>query len=172
MGLPHILKNFDTFVDGSNFIGKIPEVALGKIAEKVEAYRGGGMLGEVDVAMGLDKLEVEIKAGGPVRELISHFGKVGVGATVFRFVGAYQEDVAGGVQAGELVVRGRMPEIDPGTAKIGEKSEWSHKLTASYVKWTLGGVKLVELDWMNAIFVVDGVDRYAEIRAALGWNGL
>lgn len=172
MGLPRILKNFDTFVDGDNFIGQIPEVALGKIAEKVEAYRGGGMLGEVDVSMGLDKLEVEIKAGGPVRELIAQFGKVGIGATVFRFVGAYQEDVAGGVQAGELVVRGRMPEVDPGTAKIGDKSEWSHKITASYVKWSLGGAKLLEIDWMNAIFVVDGVDRYAEIRAALGWNGL
>lgn len=172
MGLPRILKNFDTYVDGNNFIGQIPEVALGKLAEKVESYRGGGMLGEVDVSMGLDKMEVEIKAGGPIRELLAQFGRVGIGATVFRFVGAYQEDVAGGAQAGELVVRGRMPEIDPGNAKVGDKGEWSHKITASYVKWTLGGRKLIEIDWMNCIYVVDGVDRYAEIRAAMGMNSL
>ncbi len=172
MALPAMLKNFDTFVDGDNFIGQIPEVSLGKIAEKVESYRGGGMLGEVDVAMGLDKLEVEIKSGGPIRQLLAQFGKVGIGATVFRFVGAYQEDVEGGVQAGELVVRGRMPEIDPGSAKVGDKTEWSHKITASYLKWTLGGVKLIEIDWMRCIFIVDGVDRYAEIRAAMGQTTL
>lgn len=172
MGLPHVLKNFNTFVNGENFIGQIPEVGLGKLAEKVEGYRGGGMLGEVDLGMGLDKLEIEIKAGGPIRGLIAQFGAVGIGATLFRFQGAYQEDVAGGVQAGELVVRGRMPEIDPGSAKVGEKSEWAHKITASYVKWSLGGVKLVEIDWMRCIYVVDGVDRYAEIRAAMGITAL
>jgi len=172
MGLPHMLKNFNTFVNGENFIGEIPEVALGKLAEKVEGYRGGGMLGEVDVAMGLDKMEIEIKAGGPIRGLLAQFGAVGIAATLFRFQGAYQEDVAGGVQSGELVVRGRMPELDPGSAKVGDKSEWSHKITASYVKWTLGGRVLIEIDWMNCIYIVDGVDRYAEIRAAMGMNAL
>lgn len=167
-----MLKNYDTFVNGDNFIGQIPEVGLGKIAEKVESYRGGGMLGEVDLSMGLDKFEVEIKAGGPIRGLLRQFGAVGVGATLFRFVGAYQEDVEGGVKAAELVVRGRMPELDPGSAKVGDKSEWSHKITGVYVKWTLGGVKLIEIDWMNCVYLVDGVDRYAEIRAALGMNGL
>ncbi len=44
MALPAMLKNFDTFVDGDNFIGQIPEVSLGKIAEKVESYRGGGTI--------------------------------------------------------------------------------------------------------------------------------
>lgn len=172
MGLPGMLKNFDTFVNGDNFIGQIPEVSLGKISEKVESYRGGGMLGEVDVSMGLDKFEVEIKAGGPIRALMAQFGAVGIGATVFRFVGAYQEDVDGGVQAAELVVRGRMPELDPGSAKMGDKTEWSHKITGSYVKWTLGGVKLIEIDWMNCVYIVDGVDRYAEIRAAIGRDAL
>lgn len=168
MGLPSLLKNFTGFVDGDNFLGEIAEVSLGKIAEKVEQIRPGGVLGEIDVSMGLEKFEVEIKSAGLGDRLLTRFGRVGIASTLFRFVGAYQEDVEGGVKPAELVVRGRIPEIDPGTAKAGDKTEWSTKMTGAYLKWTVAGRVLVEIDWLNCIYIVDGVDRYAEIRAALG----
>ncbi len=168
MGLPSILKNFTLFVNGANHIGEIAEVGLGKIAEKMESIRPGGLLGEVDVSMGLEKFEAEIKTAGLIENLLRQFGAVGVGATLFRFVGAYQEDLEGGVKSAELVLRGRIPEIDPGSAKTGDKTEWTAKVSATYVKWTVSGVVLLEIDWINCIFIVGGVDRYAEIRNAMG----
>ncbi|MES2339583.1 MAG: phage major tail tube protein [Pseudomonadota bacterium] len=170
MGLPAILKNFTLFLDGTNYIGQIGEVGLGKIAEKVESIRPGGLLGEIDVAMGLEKFEVEMKFAGLVEQVLRQFGAIGVAGTLLRFVGAYQEDVEGGVKPAELVVRGRIPEIDPGTAKPGDKTEWTVKLTGVYVKWTVSGIVQLEIDWLNCIYIVGGVDRYAEIRAALGMN--
>lgn len=170
MGLPSILKNFTLFVNGDNYIGQIGEVGLGKIAEKVESVRPGGLLGEIDVSMGLDKFEFEMKFAGLVEKILRQFGAVGVAATLFRFVGAYQEDVEGGVKPAELVVRGRIPELDPGTAKTGDKTEWTVKATGTYVKWTVSGRTELEIDWLNCVYIVGGVDRYAEIRAALGMN--
>ena len=170
MGLPAILKNFNGFVNGDNYLGVIAEVGLGKIAEKVESIRPGGLLGEIDVSMGLDKFEVELKFAGLVEQIMRQFGAVGVGGTLLRFVGAYQEDIEGGVKPAELVVRGRIPEIDPGTAKTGEKTEWSVKASGVYVKWTVSGRTELEIDWLNCIYIVGGVDRYAQIRAALGMN--
>lgn len=168
MGLPSVLKNFTCFVDGNNFLGEMGEVGLGKISEKVEQIRPGGVLGEIDVSMGLEKFEVELKSLGLADRLLAKFGRVGVASTLLRFVGAYQEDVEGGVKPAELVVRGRIPEIDPGTAAAGNKTEWSTKMTGVYLKWTVSGRVLIEIDWLNCIYIVDGVDRYAEIRAALG----
>ena len=118
--------------------------------------------------MGLDKFEVEMKSAGLADRLLAKFGRVGVASTLMRFVGAYQEDVEGAASPAELVVRGKIPEIDPGTAKAGDKTEWSTKMTCTYVKWTVSGRVLVEIDWLNCIYIVDGEDRYAEIRAAMG----
>jgi P2 family phage contractile tail tube protein len=167
MALPAKLKNFNVYGNGASWIGLIPEVALTKLAKKVEQYRGGGMLSEIDVEMGLEKMELEIKAGGLVLGAIRAFGDVGVSGTQLRFVGAYQEDVAGGVVAAELVVRGMVTEFDPGSAKVGDNTEHSLKLSLTYLKWTIAARVEIEIDVLNNIFVVNGIDRMAAIRAAL-----
>ncbi|MCC2976236.1 phage major tail tube protein [Sphingomonas sp. PL-96] len=168
MGLPAKLKNWDVYSNGEDYAGVAAEITLPKLAEKTESWRGAGMLAEVDVSMGLEKLELEHKYGGLVLGILRQFGAVGVSASMIRFVGAYQEDVAGGVVSAELVVRGKHIEIDPGTAKTGDDTEWTVKSTLSYLRWRVNGRTEVEIDVINNIFIVDGIDRMAEIRAALG----
>ena len=168
MGLPSQLKNYTCWVDGDSYLGEIAEVNLGKIAEKVIAISAGGLLGEIDSPVGLEKFEVELKSAGLCDRLLAKFGAAGVGSTLLRFAGAYQEDIEGSVKAAELIVRGRIPEIDPGSAKMGDKTEGSTKMTGVYLKWTVSGRVLIEIDWLNCIFIVYGVDRYAGIRAAMG----
>ena len=168
MGLPYKLKNFTAFGDGTNFMGEIAEVALPKIAHKLEQWRGGGMLGEIDVSMGLEKLEMGLKFGGLPREIFRQFGKPGVSGNLIRYVGAYQEDGSGGVKQAELVATGLYTEIDPGTAKVGEGGEWDVKATLTYLKWTVSGRTEVEIDMLTGLLITGGVDRTAALRAALG----
>ncbi len=167
MGLPHKLKNFRMFDNGNDYLGLISEVTLPKIAEKVESYRGGGMLAEIDIGMGLEKLEMEVKLGGAIITKLRGVGAVGVAGTLLRFVGAYQEDVSGGVLAAELTAQGKLIELDPGNAKAGDNTEWMVKHTLSYLKWTVNGRVEVEIDVLNNVFISDGFDRMGEIRAAL-----
>jgi len=49
--LPKILKNFNVFVDGRGYAGKIDEITLPKLTIKTEEYRAGGM--------GMEKLEAD-----------------------------------------------------------------------------------------------------------------
>lgn len=167
-GLPSILKNWNVFVNGDNYAGIVSEIELPKIAEKVEAWRGGGMLGELDIGLGLEKLQMTHKYAGLVVLILRQFGAVGVDASMIRFNGAYQEDVAGGVAAGELLVRGKHIEIDPGTAKTGTVTETSVNSTLAYLRWRVNGRTEVEIDILNNVLIIGGVDRMAEIRAALG----
>lgn len=167
MGLPHKLKNHNLFANGTSWIGLVPEVQLPKLAKKVEDYRGGGMLGELDIEMGLEKLETEIKLGGLVVQAIRMFGAIGIEGAMLRFVGAYQADDRGGVLASELVMGGMFTELDPGSAKVGDNTEHSVKATLNYLKWAVNGRTEVEIDMLRCVMIIDGVDRMAAIRAAI-----
>jgi P2 family phage contractile tail tube protein len=98
-------------------------------------------------------------------------GVVGHDGVLQRFVGAYQAEEAGGVTAAELVVRGRHTELDMGDAEAGKDTEHKVKSALSYLKWTLAGRVEVEIDLVGCVYLVGGVDRMAEIRAAISGEG-
>lgn len=167
MGLPAKLKNFNFSVDGTSYLGETTEVTQPKLAMKLEGYRAGGMMAEVDVNMGLEKLELGFKIGGHEEDLIKLFGGP-ISGNVFRFNGAYQHDDDDSVDAVELVCRGRIVELDEGNAKSGDDTEHSYESSLTYYKKTVNGVDIVEIDTLNQIYIVDGKDRLAEIRKAMG----
>jgi uncharacterized protein len=168
MGLPRKIKNFATFVDGHNCIGEMPSVTLPKLARKMDDYRSGGMNGPVKADFGMEGLEAEMVAAGYMKELFVQWGTLRHDGVLLRFAGALQGDDSESVDALEVVMRGRWAEIDPGTAKAGEGTELKYKAALSYYKLTINGETLIEIDFVNMLEMVNGVDRLAETRAALG----
>ena len=112
MGLPAKLKNFATFIDGENYMGVVPEVTLPTLTRKMEEYRGGGMNMPVDMDMGMEKMEAEIKAAGWFGALLKTWGEPKHDGVMLRFAGALQADDTGVIQACEVVLRGRFAEFD------------------------------------------------------------
>ncbi|WP_225206252.1 phage major tail tube protein [Novosphingobium huizhouense] len=168
MGFPSKLKQLDCFIDGQGHLGTVEEVELPKIALKTDDWRGGGMLGPVDIDMGLDKIEMGVTMGGLIEAAIRSFGASATDAALVRFAGAYQDDQTGAVRAVEVAVLGRLKEIDWGNAKTGDNTSHKYKYGCSYFRLTVDGVEWMEIDMINMIFRVFGADRYAEIRAAIG----
>ncbi|MFT4091325.1 MAG: phage major tail tube protein [Asticcacaulis sp.] len=168
MALPPILKNWNLHVDGGSYLGQIASVTLPKVARLTEDYRGGGMGGAAELDLGMDKIVFELKPGGLLPKLIGKFGHPRLDGVLLRFTGAYQDDATGGWLAGEFVARGRFKELDFGSAEAGSKNEQNITYTATYVRMTAGGVEYLEWSLMPPKFVVNGVDREAELRAILG----
>jgi P2 family phage contractile tail tube protein len=168
MGLPRKLKNFALFGDGESWIGEIPSVTLPTITKKMEEYRAGGMHGSVDIELGHDKLELGIKAGGLKTQLIAMLGAQTVGASIWRFAGAYQDDATGQVSAVEVIARGRLSEWNPNDAEAGENNEHEFKASLSYYKVSVDGADLIEIDVPGMVFKVGGSDMYSAIRLAIG----
>lgn len=166
--LPSKLKNFNWFANGTSFVHQVPEITLPKIVTKTEEYRAGGMLGPVDIDLGLEKMELEATVGGLAVPIMRQMGAVGVANSLTRFAGAYQEEGSGAWTSAEVYTRGKWIELDPGTAKVGDDTEWKFKQTASYLRWDINGRTEVEIDLLACTFLVGGVDRYAEMRAILG----
>lgn len=168
MSLPRKLKNFNLFADGESYVGQVPEVTLPKLSRSTEEYRAGGMGGPVSQNMGLEALEMQWKAGGWIRSLFTQWGKTTVGGVQLRFAGALQTDDTGAVTSVEVVVRGYHKEIDMGNQAAGEKTEVQVTSALSYYKLSMNGATAIEIDLVNMIEIVDGVDLMAETRAAIG----
>lgn len=167
MSLPYVLKNFGIFADGISWIGQAETIKLPKLSRKTDEYRGAGMDGSVEVDVGSEKLEMEVELAGFHKHAYSEYGGP-ISGRMWRFAGAYAQDDTDTVQSVEIVTRGRYKEIDPDSAKGGDKSKTTYKVSLTYYKLTVDGEVLVEIDHPNFIFNVGGVDMLAAQRKAIG----
>lgn len=168
MALPRTLRMFNLFGDGNSFIDTCLELKLPKIAMKTEEYSGAGMLGPVALLKAIEKLEFEHTYNGPIEQIVASFGAEKHDAALLRFMGSYSEESSGTDQAVEITVRGRHNELDFGDAKAAENGNWKVKTDCTYYKLTIDGKVWLEIDVVNKIFEVMGVDRLAAHRKNIG----
>lgn len=170
MAMPRKLKSMNLFNDGTGYLGVCKSVTLPTLARKMESYRGGGMNGTAKADLGLsdDGLQMEWKTGGLEVQVLRQFGAVSASGVMLRFAGSYQQDDTGEYTDVEIVVRGRHETIDLGDAAPGEDTEQSITTALTYYKLTVAGEVIVEIDVLNFIENINGVDMLAEQRRAIG----
>jgi P2 family phage contractile tail tube protein len=170
MALPRKLKNLNLFNDANSYVGVVMSVTLPPLGRKMESYRGGGMNGPVKADLGFsdDGIQFEWKTGGLDLISLRQFGAVNASGVALRFSGAFQRDDTGDVSAVEVVMRGRHETIEMGEAQPGEDTEHSITTTCSYYKLVVDNEDIIEIDLLNFIEKVNGVDMLEKQRAALG----
>ncbi|WP_313539739.1 phage major tail tube protein [Sphingomonas sp.] len=167
MALPRKLKNMNLFSEGASYLGLAIAVTVPKLGRKLEDYRAAGMDGTVKLDQGAEAMEMEFTLAGPDRDILRQYGKPGVAGTFLRFVGAYQDEGTGSIDTVEITVRGRYEELDMGEQKIGEGGEFKAKVAVAYYRLEWNGVEEIEIDVLAGVQRVGGVDRLAEITAAV-----
>jgi len=167
MGLPRKLININSYIDGEGFLGEVSEFEEPKLVIATEDYRGGGMLGPVKLDMGLEAMEASVTMAGHTASLVRKFGTTSVDGVQLRLVGAYRADDGTAAQAVEVYLGARFTEIDPGKAKPGDETEHKYTVPVAYYRRVVDGRVEIEIDMINGVFMVDGIDRYAEIMAIL-----
>ena len=170
MALPRKLKHLNIFNAGNSWMGIAESVTLPKFTRKLENYRGGGMPGSVGIDLGLDDraLDTEMTIGGTEALLFKQMGKATVDGVQMRFTGSIQRDDTGAISAVEVVMRGRHKEYDGGENKQGESGTTKMSTECAYYQLTIDGKEVIEIDVINMVMKVDGVDRLAEHRRAIG----
>lgn len=171
MAMPRKLKNLMLFNDANIYRGVVKSVTLPVLGRKMEKYRAAGMNGPVSADLGFsdDGIQLEWKTGGLDLVSLKQFGMVNASGVAMRFAGAYEQDDTGEVSAVEIVVRGRHETIEMGEAKPGEDTEHSMKTTCTYYKLTVDNEEIIEIDLLNFIEKVGGVDMLEKQRNALGF---
>lgn len=165
--IPQTLTNFNLFIDGLSYAGIATEVSLPKLKRKTDDHRAGGMDGPIKVGLGMEGMESSFTLAGTGKEAMAFFGLADDTAFNGVFRGAYKNQ-KGAVEKAEATFRGMLEEVDPGSWKSGDKAETKFNCALSYYKLELDGQVIHEIDPVNCIRIINGVDELAKEREALG----
>lgn len=170
MALPKKLKHMNIFNDGNSHQGEATTVTLPNLTRKLESFRAAGMDGpaKADLGMGDDGIIIKYKVGGWSLLTLRQYGAVRADGVMLRFMGSVQRDDTGEVSAVEVVVRGRHEEINFGDSTPGEDTEHDITSTCTYYRLVVDGEDIIEIDILNFVCIVDGVDLLAEHRRNIG----
>lgn len=167
MAARDVLKNLNLFVDGRGYAGQIDEYNPPDLSIQVEDYRGGGMDAPVALDMGQEGLETSFALIAYDADVLALWG-VAEGETVpFTARGAL-ESYDGTVKPVAHYMRGKIVTLARGTWAPGQKPSLTVTMRLDYYKEEHNGIVTHEIDVVNMVRVVNGVDRLAAQRAALG----
>ncbi|HYG91213.1 MAG TPA: phage major tail tube protein [Azospirillum sp.] len=163
--LPKVLKNYVAYMDGVGYAGKVPEAKLPTIAIKTEDYDAGGLAAPVPIDTGtMAKMDAEVTFAEYTSAVLGLFGNPNASLTLR---GAQEADL-NSAEPVIVTMRGLFEKIDPGSWKKGSQTAAKCTVSLKYLKITVGGTTVIEIDALNMKRIVNGVDQLSSIRTALG----
>ena len=161
------LINFNHFIDGRGYQGKISEITLPKIKKVMEDFKSGGMVGTSAIFMySVEKMEMSFVCDEHNKDLLSLFGNKKI---QHRFLGAQiHQDGTHKSDKIEIVMSGEFTEIDFGAVKSTEAAKLNMAGICGYFKYIINDKVIIEIDVDNMILIIDGVDLVKDIRESLG----
>lgn len=164
------LINFEVFKGGSRKLG-MADVTLPSISYKTATISGAGIGGEIEMPTPgqTESMELEISwrtLNEDVTELLA------ICSQDLELRGANEQyDAATGeikVQTVKVNVRGLPKKGDLGSLKPADHTDSKTTLEVTYLKITIDGKRKVEIDKLNYIHFIDGIDYLVDVRKALG----
>jgi P2 family phage contractile tail tube protein len=164
--------NANVYIDGTNEqIGRASEIKLPDIAATVSEHKGLGMVGTLELPSGLQAMVLAIKWSGFYGDQV-RFGGNPFQARKLQIRASHETYGAEGrVEQLPLVVlaTGHWKKMAPGTFKPQEAADgYDDELAVSYLKISLDGTELLEVDVFQNIWRVDGEDVLETMRQNLG----
>ena len=162
------LINATIFLNDVNFVGRAEEVDIPSVKVKTTDYETLGSVGALQLFQGIEKLEAKIKWAYWDAEALSQINPVrATKLTVRAAQHRYENYSVAGIESVRADLVGRFLSLDPQTIKLGE-GNLETTFTCDYIKLTVDGQEVLEIDIPNYILRVNGEDAYADVRAALG----
>jgi P2 family phage contractile tail tube protein len=164
--IPKVIKNFNVFVDGRGFAGKVDEITLPDLELTIEEHRAGGMDGVAPLDMGQELMELEFVSAEHNSNLLKLWGLQSSNAARLTFRAAMVDDIE--VIPYVVNVSGMFTIMSPGTIQNGQKSPLTATMNLRFYELLIGNEEIYHIDVVNMVRRVGGVDRLALQRAALG----
>lgn len=172
MNIPEKLINYRVYNKGKDMIGTV-DVDLPKLEPMTDTVKGAGIAGEIDspVLGHFKSMDMTIKfrdLSPESADLASQSGKQ------LDFRGASQVydpvQMKYVVRPIKVLVRGVPKGYELGKADPGKPTDTTVHLELTYIKITIDGNDVVEIDKYNYIAKFGKTDYLSEVRDALGLN--
>jgi P2 family phage contractile tail tube protein len=169
--MPNIEKvlNANVYVNGNNFLGKAREVRLPTISVQKTEHRPLGTFATIALPQGIERMEMSI-----IFETFNAdvFKKTNPFAAVDLAVRAVQQeyDAHGNLVTNKQVrifAKGSFRSAELGNISAQEPGTRTLTFDLNYYKLVIEGLIIHEIDPLNSIYIVNGEDLLASVRALL-----
>lgn len=165
-----ILRDFILFNNADKMVGRVDEFMPPALKIITEQNRAAGMDVAMPVDMGMEPLECSWTTTGIDRGTYTGFGLMNGLRTIVTLRGAVVDPVTGIPKPVTHVCGGSITSIEPGAYKPGEKATLKATMSLIYYRFThsIPAVPVTEIDVVNGIRVINGVDQMIALRAMIG----
>jgi len=167
-GIPEVINNFNVYRNGNALIGLSGEVSLPDFESITEKISGPGILGEIEASIigQFGSMEQEVTFRILEDDIFSMMDPTETLDLTLRASEQYTVKSTGKIdyKGMRVVIRGRQKKFKPGTVKNGGQMDASVTIELVYIMIEIDGNKKVELDKLNSVYKVNGVDLLAKVR--------
>ena len=160
--IPEKINDFNTYLDGNKMIGVAASVTLPEVKMKTSTVSGAGINGEIDSpTIGqFESMEQEIDFNVLYSSAMDMLSPLSVVNLTLRAAQQVYDKTGGYAFKGLRVVEmGRVKTFNPGKVEKGEGME----AKVTYLLVENDGSPLLEVDKLNGVYKVNGVDMLAGI---------
>lgn len=166
--IPEVINNYNVYKDDANaVVGISGEIPLPNFETLTTTMSGAGLLGEIeDPVIGQFKsMDGEI----PFRSLYSDtFALMDTDTPLSLTIRGAEQNTAADTGNTEMtqiriVEKGKFKGFEGGKMKIGEQTDSKVKMELWYILIEVDGVKMLELDKFNSVYIVNGKDMLAKV---------
>jgi hypothetical protein len=168
--IPEKINDFNSYLDGTKMIGVAASVDLAEISMKTSTISGMGINGEIDSPdIGqFESMEQEVQFSTLYSSYADMLAPTKTVNLTFRAAQQVYDKTGGYAFKGLRVVeKGRVKKFKPGKLEKGESMEATVTLELTYILIENDGSPLVEIDKLNGIYNVNGVDMLKDIKALI-----
>lgn len=163
-----VFGDFSLFLRAEGKFGMIEKLELPELKWKTEEYNGGGQMGTREIGLILDKMEMKLSSNSYDRPMLSRALQAPGQQEQWKVMGSM-------IVPGEdekpfkVLVTGALMELKRGEMQPGKKSDTDFVIKdITYYQEFLDGTELYEIDLLNQVLRVNGVDQMATRRRNLG----
>lgn len=168
--IPDKLINYRVYKDGIDLLGTA-DITLPEVESLSEAMKGAGIAGEVELpTLGhIAAMSMTINWRTVTKDLIALAAPV-IHSLDFRVAQQSFDSVKGKIKTSSVrhVVRAIPKKFAPGKLETGATADASNEFSVTYYKMLVDGKVMIEVDPLNYIYIIDGVDYLKDIRNSLG----
>lgn len=166
----HIVRNANVLVNGRSLLGQVEEFSGPHIKPKMASFKPLGLVAETELQSGFEKMEAKFKFTSIYADVMSVVADFNQEVSVQ--VRSSVEVYTGSSKTAELpyvcYLRGTFKSMETPSFKQLDPSEQASEMNVTYCKIEINGEEIIELDILNNIYKVKGVDKLANYRANLG----
>lgn len=168
--IPETLTDFEVFQNNGRLLG-IGDATLPNLQSMTNTIKGSGIAGEIDapVVGHFGSITMTLTWQAVMESIIDLVTPNGLTLDLRGNLQSWDKTKALTVQqAMKIVVQGRAKNFDLGKLEAATAMGTSLEIEVTYIKISVDGKEIIEVDKFNNKYVLNGTDYAADIRKNLG----